>query len=81
MAELVIRGELAQRLRDIAARENRSVNEVLRSMIDQYLQQKQSEALLDMDGMFDDDVTDLSSITKEDVQEAYRKKFDREDTE
>jgi hypothetical protein len=30
------------------------------------------EAML---GMFDDDITDLSSITKEDVWEAYRKKF------
>ena len=33
------------------------------------------DPLDDLIGMFDDDITDLSSMTKEDVMDAYRKKY------
>lgn len=76
MADLIIGEALAQRLREIAARENRSVEDVIETMVEEYTPQVSSdEALLAMDGMFDDDITDLSSMTKEDVWELYRKKY------
>ncbi len=79
MANLTIDAEILQRLQEIAKQEKRPVNEVLRSMVEQYPEKSTTstsvEALLAMDGMFDDDITDLSSITKEDVMEAYRKKY------
>ncbi len=78
MADLVISDtDVAERLRRLAERQDRPVVEVLRSMLDKFDEPSISsnEALLAMDGMFDDDITDLSSITKEDVMVAYRKKY------
>ena len=77
MADLIIDDDLVQRLREIAEKENRPVGDVLRSMVEKYTPQLSSadEALLAMDGMFDDDITDLSSMTKDDVIELYRKKY------
>lgn len=93
MADLIIDDDLLQRLREIAQKENRPVEDVLRAMVKQYALQPDNsdqlqvmleayhtraaetdplEALL---GMFDDDITDLSSMTKEDVLEVYRKKY------
>lgn len=93
MADLIIGDqELVQRLRELAEHEQRSVEDVLRSMVNNYAVQpsgKEIQEMLDayharaaevgpleaFIGMFDDDITDLSSITKDDVMEAYRKKY------
>ena len=58
MSDLVISDRLAERLQEIAARENRPVEAVLQTMIEQYAtpQQNRKAALLAMDGMFDDAV-------------------------
>lgn len=73
MSDLIIRDALAQRLQEIAEQENRPVEAVLQTMVEQYRQPKNRRAaLLAMDGMFDDDVTDLSSITSDDVKQLYR---------
>ncbi|MBI1257298.1 MAG: hypothetical protein GC204_07495 [Chloroflexi bacterium] len=80
MADLMIDDELLQRLQDIAKEENRPVNEVLRSMVEQYPEKPfaavSAEALLAMDGMFDDDVTDMSVTIRETMKDYYRKKYD-----
>jgi hypothetical protein len=83
MVSLLIEGEIAQRLQDLAQREARPVEDVLESLIEGYIGNDENESSADgflaMDGMFDDDITDLSSITKEDVMEAYRKKYANSD--
>lgn len=78
MADLIIHDtDVSERLRRLAEEQDRSVEDVLRSLLDKVDKPSISsnEALLAMDGMFDDDITDLSSITKEDVMNAYRKKY------
>lgn len=94
MSDIVIGGRLAQKLQEIAAKENRSVEDVIETSVDTtYPAQSSSseaikaaidafearaaktsplEAFL---GMFDDDITDLSSMTKEDIWELYRKEY------
>ncbi|MEP7292279.1 MAG: hypothetical protein ABI835_10870 [Chloroflexota bacterium] len=57
MSDFVISNPIAQRLREIAERENRPVEDVLRAMMEKYTEQQSSnDALLAMDGMFDDDL-------------------------
>ncbi|HVU13380.1 MAG TPA: hypothetical protein VHD90_19010 [Phototrophicaceae bacterium] len=97
MADLIIDDEMLQRLQEIAEQENRPVDDVLRSMMNEYwpdlpeLTPKRKskypdwlprsadspdyDPIDDLIGMFDDNITDLSSMTKEDVMEAYRKKY------
>lgn len=93
MADLIIDDDLLQRLREIAQKEDRPVEDVLRTMVEKYTPQpSSSEAIQAMIesyqaraaetdpleaflGMFDDDITDLSSMTKEDILEVYRKKY------
>jgi predicted transcriptional regulator len=80
MSDLVISDRLAQRLQEIAAQENRAVEAVLQTMVEQYtMQQNRNATLLAMDGMFDDDVTDLSSITSDEVKQLYREKYANSD--
>jgi len=74
MADLVIQDELAERLRVIARRENRPVEEVLAELLELYAAQlgasqkavepSSSDPLAAMEGMFDDAVTDLSTSVR-----------------
>lgn len=84
MTTLIIEDELAIQLSKIARSEQRSVEDVLRSALDLYsslpqdekLKSKTSkEALLAMDGMFDDDITDLSTTVRETMAAYYKKKY------
>lgn len=50
---------LVKQLQAIATRENRSVEAVLQTLVDQYVDRM--EAFIAMEGMFDDDITDLST--------------------
>ena len=53
-----------------------SSGEELQSMLDAFEKRvAETDPLEAFLGMFDDDITDLSSITKEDVLETYRKKY------
>lgn len=73
MGKLVIEEHLAERLQDVAARENRPVEELLASLLDIYT--AQSDALAAMDGAFDDDVGDLSATVRETVGSYYKKQY------
>src|SRR5260370_37617742 len=76
MANLTISDEGAQRLEEIARREHRSVEEVLNSLLEMYGESKGNQcadARAAMDGMFDDDVPDLSATARETMAEYYRK--------
>lgn len=55
--------DLAKRLQEIAARESRPVEDLLKTLLDQYTRKR--DAFLAMDGMFDDDITDISSSVRE----------------
>ncbi|MBA3873576.1 MAG: hypothetical protein H0X30_30965 [Anaerolineae bacterium] len=74
MTSLIIEDELAAQLTEIAADENRPLADVLRSLLELYSalpknsglltpSMTANEALAAMDGMFDDDVTDLSTTS------------------
>ncbi|MBN1563144.1 MAG: hypothetical protein JXA10_04850 [Anaerolineae bacterium] len=69
---LVLSKKMAEQLQAIAKREKRSVEDILDSMLKMY--NAVSEPLAAMDGMFDDDITDLSTTVRETMREFYRQK-------
>ncbi len=73
MPELVIEGHLAERLQDLARRENRPVDEIVASLLDLYAYQ--SDSLAAMDGMFDDNVGDLSTTVRETMTAFYKREY------
>lgn len=78
MTTLIIDDDLAQTLQSIAEREKRPVEAVLRTMIEHYEPSptdKQNDALEAMLGMFDDDVTDLSTTVHATMQRYYQEKY------
>jgi hypothetical protein len=86
MTTLIIEDELAAKLTEIAADEKRPVTAVLRSLLELYSALPKdsglsnpsltaNEALEAMDGMFDDDVTDLSTTVRETMSAYYQKKY------
>jgi hypothetical protein len=83
MTDLSIRDDLALRLQHLAEQENRSVNDVLRTMLDVYSPPAASQtgdAPLDaFIGAFDDDVGEFSSTIRESMEQYYRRKYDRPD--
>ena len=90
MTTLIIEDELAAQLTEIAADENRPVADVLRSLIELYSSlPKQiglitpsmtaNDALAAMDGIFDDNVTDLSTTVRETISDYYQRKYGNPD--
>jgi hypothetical protein len=87
MADLIIHTKLAERLRAIAEREQREVEEVLADLVAQYESQSEThatdedraKALAEMAGMFDVDITDLSTTVNETMEAYYRNKYGRSD--
>ena len=86
MTNLIIEDEVAAKLAQIAADEKRPVTDVIRSLLKLYSLEYESsdviklpvtanEALAAMDGMFDDDVTDLSTTVRETMAAYYQKKY------
>ena len=85
MTTLIIEDEVATKLVEIAADENRPVTDVLRSLLELYTALPKSvsidadEALAAMDGMFDDDIADLSTSIRETMASYYQKKYGNPD--
>jgi len=90
MTTLIIEDELAAQLSNIAQHEQRSVEAVLRSALALYAAlpkdvestttpMTSNEVLAAIDGMFDDDVTDLSSTVRETMSAYYQKKYGNSD--
>jgi len=78
MVSITLPDELAQRLAEVARRENRPVETVALEILEQYTPPSDSQAESDaafeaIFGMFDD-VTDLSVTVRETIQEHFRKK-------
>lgn len=83
MATLIIDEELAKKLQLLAERERRPVEDVLRTMVDNYEPlpveertptEEQNAALEALLGMFDDDITDLSTTVRETMREYFKNK-------
>jgi hypothetical protein len=85
MTILTIKDDLAAQLDKIAQTEQRSVEDVLRSALQLYASLPQdsgtkmpmtsNEVLVSMDGMFDDEITDLSTTVRETMSAYYKKKY------
>jgi hypothetical protein len=73
---LNIPDDLVKRLQTIAQNENRPVDAVLSDLIDLYTAR---DPLMMMDGMFDDDLTDLSTTVRETMETFYKNKYGRSD--
>lgn len=73
MPKLVIEEHLAERLQDLAKRENRPVEELVASLLDLYA--AQADSLAAMDGMFDDNVGDLSATVRETMASYYKREY------
>lgn len=77
MVNIVLPDHLAQQLEEIAQRENRPVAEVIENMMQHYtLIPSSDEKPPDWDsiiGIYDDDVTDMSTSVRETLQAYYRK--------
>ncbi len=81
MAELIIHDWLAERLRAIAQREHRPVEEVLTDLLERYDAQADDtrtetdqlalDPLAALEGMFDDDITDLSTSIRKTMAAYY----------
>ena len=86
MANLLLSEQLIHKLEDIARRENRPVEEVVSSMVEKYepqtpsRKQEASDAALDaIVGVFDDEITDLSTTVRETLHKYYQDKYGRTD--
>jgi hypothetical protein len=66
--------QLVLRLQQLAKRENRPVEAVLQTLLDQYV--LRDESLDAMDGIFDDDITDLSTSIRDTMTSYYQKRND-----
>ncbi len=76
MGQLTLPQNIIQKLNEIARRENRPVEDIITAMIDEYKPgtRPATDSLAAMDGLFDDNVTDLSTAVRETMDEFYRKK-------
>jgi hypothetical protein len=89
MTTLIVDDKLASQLQEIADDENRPVEDILRSLLELYAalpknitpgaQRTRDEMLAAMDGMFDDDVTDLSTTVRGTMAAYYQKKYGNPD--
>jgi metal-responsive CopG/Arc/MetJ family transcriptional regulator len=76
--------ELAQQLEAIAQRENRPVEDVVASMITKYepqsaSQQEKDAAFEAMFGIYDDDISDMSTTVSETLKQHFRDRDGRTD--
>ena len=87
MFQLAIDDQLASRLKAIAEREQRPIEEVLESMVErhetfiatEHTADERALALEEFIGAIDDDVTDASMTVRETMAEYYRQKYDGTD--
>jgi metal-responsive CopG/Arc/MetJ family transcriptional regulator len=84
MATIEIDDDLALELEAIAAREGQTAGAIIKSLVQEYISQHGQikptpEALEAFIGMFDDDVTDLSTTVRETMDAYYRKKYGNSD--
>ena len=83
MVSISLPDSLVRELEVIAEEEKRSVAEIIASMLRQYRpvtsasQEERDAAFERMIGIYDDDVTDMSTVHMRDIMAAYRREQDR----
>jgi hypothetical protein len=83
MVMINIPENLAKVIEKAAQRENRSLDELALSVLEEHFSVETADTSGDVNaldailGMFDDDVTDMSSNVKEHLREYYRNKHDK----
>jgi len=78
MVNITLPDHVAQQLEEIARHENRPVAEVIEKMLQQYSPAQSDERAPDWDsivGIYDDDVTDMSTSVRETLQAYFQKKY------
>lgn len=83
MVSITLPDELARRLAEVARRENRPVETVALEILEQHVP-SQDEVEQGPDwglilGVFDDDITDMSTTVKETLRNYYKDKYGRPD--
>lgn len=83
MVSITLPDELAQRLAEVARRENRPVEDVALEILEQYIPppdevEKGADWGLIL-GAFDDEITDMSTTVKETLRSYYKDKYGRPD--
>jgi hypothetical protein len=82
MMNITLPKELAEQLEAITMRENRPVEDVVASMIEQYEphapSQEESDAAFEaLVGIYDDDITDMSTTVRETLNRYFQDKYGR----
>lgn len=80
MINITLPDDLAKRLEEIAEHENRPVEEIVASMVEQYRPQQHTQEESDaafeaIFGIFHDDVTDMSTIVRETLHKHFQEKY------
>ena len=78
MSDLDIQTDLMDRLRAIAERENRPLDDLVADLLALYDARQMSavDTLDAMDGMFEDDITDLSATVRDTMRAYYTHKHE-----
>lgn len=69
--------KLFQQIKALADRENRPIEAILRIMVEQYA--ARADALNAMDGIFNDDISDMSTSVKSTMTAFYKDRDERSD--
>jgi metal-responsive CopG/Arc/MetJ family transcriptional regulator len=79
MINISLPDDLAHRLEEIARQQNRSVADVLATWLDEHKdEEERPKGIPNWDlilGVYDDDVTDMSTTVRETLQEYFKKKY------
>lgn len=84
MVNIAVPDEIARQLENVARRENRPVAEVLAIMLAQYKPKPSPDEgkphpLDAFVGIYDDEITDMSTSVRETIREHFRRKNERTD--
>ncbi len=84
MADIILPEQLIRQIEAIAEREKRSVTEILASMLEQYKsptteENEEPDPIDKVIGIYDDDITDMSTTVRETMKKIFQDKDDRSD--
>lgn len=84
MINIALPDELAKRLEEIARREKRPVADLIASWIEQEetdttIEDAADDPITSIIGIYDDDITDLSTTVRETLQKYYQEKYGNSD--
>jgi hypothetical protein len=80
MTDITLSDELAKRLEALARREKRSVVDVIAAWVEENeakleTEQNEYDPITSIIGIYDDDITDMSTTVRETLQKYYQEKY------